>query len=630
MSEELRKKALDLEVKKRFEEAAAVYYKLGLVDKAAFMYQKANKIDHAVEILKHNEQYKKAADICVKAGKREKAAALYEQGKEYALAAKEFVQCQLIAKGAEMYEKAGSAAEAAKLYMLLKDFMKAGQLYEQAGDLMRSAMAYECMVGSDEMSKVHSKDEMTRIARILEKVKNFEKAAEIYIHGKEIAEAVVMYMKIGEIEAASRIYSNCQGDLGYEIMNNIPDDGKSYADFASMFMISKDYAKAAYVYEQHSEFVKAGDAYFKCDDYHMAAEAYYRGEAFRQSGEMFEKAGNYESAAELFEKIEHLEGAAKNYERCGKFFKSGAFYLKTEKYDKAIELLQKVKEGDQDYLEASRIVTDILQKKGYVDLAIDRYNKVVSNIPINDDSIDFYYNLARIKMEKRQYEESEKLLKEVVGFKFGYKDASEILQQVSRQKDTESRAGKTLEAAVNQSVNLQDIMEEDNELKSLSDELSKSMIVARMEGFEFLKQTNLFENLTLDEMKQIWEICDSRVYNEEDYIIKEGEAGKAFYIIKDGSVRITKSTESEEEIVAVLTPGEHFGEISLVTALTTTANVVAAEQTEVFAIYRDKFEKLMDSDDKTALKMHKAFIKTLSERLTRTSSDFAAFRTASH
>ena len=45
MTEELRKKALALEVKKRYEEAAAIYYKLGLVDKAAYMYQKANKID---------------------------------------------------------------------------------------------------------------------------------------------------------------------------------------------------------------------------------------------------------------------------------------------------------------------------------------------------------------------------------------------------------------------------------------------------------------------------------------------------------------------------------------------------------------------------------------------------------
>jgi tetratricopeptide (TPR) repeat protein len=622
---------LELEVARNFPEAARLYAELGAVDKAAYMYLKADLPQQAAEIFARVGEPAKGAEMLLRAGKQEHAASLLAKSGDFVAAAKAYLQAQDLDKAADMYAKGKRFTEAGEIYLQLRNFLGAGQMFEKAGDLKRSAEAYGQVVDSDEISKLRNREDMGRIAKILQHVRNFEKAAEIYIHSKDVVEAILMYLRIGELAPAARLYSNCQGDVGFDLMQHIPKDGRSYKDFGEMFILARDFAKAGRVFEDFDDFVKAGDCYEKCDDYVQAAECYIRGSEPERAALMFERAGDHARAAQIFEEAGNRLMAARNYEREGDFARAGQLFYEMERYDKAIDLLQKVREGDENFMKASGLIAEVLKEKGYLDLAIERYEQVVKGRPVDEENVAFYYNLALILLEKHRYDDAERLFKDIANFRLNYKDVTERLQSVKHLKEEQARGAKSVGediAVAREREKERPAAPTKADSKKIEDELAKSSLVGRMEGFEFLRNTPIFENLTLDEMRAFWDICEKRVYGEEKTIIQEGRPGEALFVLKSGSVRVVHDRKGREEILTILYPGDHVGELSLINDSPTTATVKAAEETEVFAITRERFRKLLETNDRLCLKIYRSFIRTLSQRLVRTTDDFIAFRQA--
>ncbi|UCF80713.1 MAG: cyclic nucleotide-binding domain-containing protein [Acidobacteriota bacterium] len=637
MSEALRKKALEFEVAKQFMEAAKLYAEIGATDKAAYMYIKADRPDQAAHLYTSAGQPAKGAEVLLKADRHTEAAGILAKAGDYVAAAKAYLEGQELERAAEMYIRGKRYADAGEIFLLLRNYLRAGELFEKAGDLKRSAQAYGKVSGSDEIAKLRNREDRGRIAKILQQVRNFEKAAEIYIHSKDIVEAILMYLRIGELAPAARLYSNCQSDIGFDLMRYIPKEGKSYRDFADMFVLARDFAKAGRVYEEFDDFVRAGECYEKCDDYTQAAECYLRGGDTEHAALMWERAGDHRRAAEIFEESGNRLMAARNHERAGDFFRAGELFYAMQRFDKAIDLLQKVREGEDNYLKASALIADILKEKGYLDLAIERYERVVEKSPLNDENVGFSYNLALIFLEKGRYDDAGRLLKDVANFRFNYKDVAARLKSVEHLKEEAARGVKVVGremATAQEHLRTREAAEAPagapakQPPEKAAAELSQAAVVSRMEGFEFLKNTPIFENLTLDEMRDFRDICERRVYAENKTIIEEGKPGEAFYVIKEGSVRVVRERKGVEEIITILYPGDHFGELSLINEAPTTATVKAAEETEVFAVTRDRFYKILQTSDRLALRIYRSFIKTLTQRLVRTSEDFVAFRQA--
>jgi CRP-like cAMP-binding protein len=47
-------------------------------------------------------------------------------------------------------------------------------------------------------------------------------------------------------------------------------------------------------------------------------------------------------------------------------------------------------------------------------------------------------------------------------------------------------------------------------------------------------------------------------------LVREGEPGKEMYVIQSGKVRISKKVREVEKVLAVLGPGEFFGEMAII------------------------------------------------------------------
>jgi len=79
-----------------------------------------------------------------------------------------------------------------------------------------------------------------------------------------------------------------------------------------------------------------------------------------------------------------------------------------------------------------------------------------------------------------------------------------------------------------------------------------------------------------------------------EMIIRQGEQGDKFYIIKSGQVEVMISRQGEPDLIAaVLSRGDYFGEIALIKNVPRTASVKAVADCSFLVLERKDFETLM-------------------------------------
>ena len=138
-----------------------------------------------------------------------------------------------------------------------------------------------------------------------------------------------------------------------------------------------------------------------------------------------------------------------------------------------------------------------------------------------------------------------------------------------------------------------------------------------MEGVELVQKLPLFRTLTFDETRALFAIARPVTKAKGEVIIEEDSFGSALFIVRKGRVRI----ERRGTLLGTRGVGEILGEMSLVDDVLTSADVIADDGgAELLMIPRRDFEGLLQRDPPLALKVYKAFCRTLSERL-RTTND---------
>lgn len=102
-----------------------------------------------------------------------------------------------------------------------------------------------------------------------------------------------------------------------------------------------------------------------------------------------------------------------------------------------------------------------------------------------------------------------------------------------------------------------------------------------------------------------------KVYEPGDVLFSEGEPGKTMYVLQTGSVRITKAVKDEEKTLAILGPGEFFGEMAILNDKPRTATAVVEERAKVLVLGARTFEQMVISNAEIAVRL----IKRLARRL---------------
>jgi len=143
---------------------------------------------------------------------------------------------------------------------------------------------------------------------------------------------------------------------------------------------------------------------------------------------------------------------------------------------------------------------------------------------------------------------------------------------------------------------------------------------------ELLRQTDLFQGLTNEELGRITGISAKESFKAGEVIFAEGVQGDKFYLIMKGEVRISKIIPGVgEEALVILKKGAYFGEMSLIDNQPRSAHAIVNKPAEVMVIEREDFEKLLANDKDLAYKLLWTFLKTLSHRLRETNEKILGF-----
>lgn len=106
------------------------------------------------------------------------------------------------------------------------------------------------------------------------------------------------------------------------------------------------------------------------------------------------------------------------------------------------------------------------------------------------------------------------------------------------------------------------------------------------------------------------------VYADNELIFNEGDTGEALYVVQSGQVKIVKKTPTTEVCLAILGPGEIFGEMSMFDQRERSASAIALGEARVLTVDRQKFFATMSRDPTLTFKI----LSSMSERLRRMDS----------
>lgn len=103
----------------------------------------------------------------------------------------------------------------------------------------------------------------------------------------------------------------------------------------------------------------------------------------------------------------------------------------------------------------------------------------------------------------------------------------------------------------------------------------------------------------------------ARAFAAGTVLFREGEEGKEMYVIQAGRVKITRSVAEQEALLAVLPPGEFFGEMSIINNRPRSATATVLEDARLLVIDGQTFEAMIRGNAEIAVRM----ITRLAQRL---------------
>ncbi len=113
----------------------------------------------------------------------------------------------------------------------------------------------------------------------------------------------------------------------------------------------------------------------------------------------------------------------------------------------------------------------------------------------------------------------------------------------------------------------------------------------------------VFTGLSPIELQDVTALAGSLQVPSGSTIFAEGDAPDAMYVISDGSVRIFRGKSLFARDLAILGPGDIFGEMALLLEEPRTAGAMAETSCRLMRIDRVGFLELLSAQDRVASKL---------------------------
>lgn len=147
-----------------------------------------------------------------------------------------------------------------------------------------------------------------------------------------------------------------------------------------------------------------------------------------------------------------------------------------------------------------------------------------------------------------------------------------------------------------------------------------------------LIELKLFNDFKIDNeddrriMKLVYDALESKDFNEGDVIIKEGDIGDSFYILRQGSVQVFRNTPSGDSIaLANLNESMNvfFGEAALIGNDSRSATVKATTFCHTLKLSGKRFIEICNKEPILGYRTLLVLAKRMKESMTKANNDIA-------
>jgi CRP/FNR family cyclic AMP-dependent transcriptional regulator len=129
-----------------------------------------------------------------------------------------------------------------------------------------------------------------------------------------------------------------------------------------------------------------------------------------------------------------------------------------------------------------------------------------------------------------------------------------------------------------------------------------------------LKTVPLFANFPEDQLRMLAMLGTRKSAPRSATIMAGGDPTDSLYIVLSGRLKVMMSdSEGKEVILAILGPGEFFGEMGLIDDEPRSATVVTIEPCELLSIAKRDFKKAMAENSQMAEAVMRGLVKRLRE-----------------
>jgi CRP-like cAMP-binding protein len=143
-----------------------------------------------------------------------------------------------------------------------------------------------------------------------------------------------------------------------------------------------------------------------------------------------------------------------------------------------------------------------------------------------------------------------------------------------------------------------------------------------------VKELEFFEGMSNNQIKKVLEHAQVKQYEKDETVLIEGKDKKIISIIFSGQFKIVKTiAENEQKIIATVTDGDTFGEMSFFDNYPPCVSVISTDNSKVLEIDELAFNDLIRKDHDLAVKIFTRLMHVTSSRIRAMNEQISALGT---
>ncbi|XP_074759944.1 cGMP-dependent protein kinase 2 isoform X2 [Athene noctua] len=137
------------------------------------------------------------------------------------------------------------------------------------------------------------------------------------------------------------------------------------------------------------------------------------------------------------------------------------------------------------------------------------------------------------------------------------------------------------------------VRKDSSEKKLITDALNKNQFLKRLEPHQ---------------IQDMVECMYERTFQQESYVIRQGEPGNQIFVLKEGSLEVFQ----QNKLLSLIPEWTAFGELAILYNCTRTASVKAITNVKTWALDREVFQNIMRVTAQTRQEQYRSFLRSVS------------------